>query len=148
MAEGFAKRLRDLRQEKGMSQAEAAALAGVSTNHYGKWERGIVFPRANALEALANAFGVTTKWLMIGQGEKTPAAEKAAKEERDRAARDEAVTIYSVEKEQELKDIVTLIGCLKQLDIPKARKRHIHKTLCAYRTELESIVLFGEEARL
>lgn len=145
MAEGFAMRLKALRHEKGLSQAEAAALAGVSTNHYGKWELGKAFPRAASLEALAEAFGVTSKWLMIGQGEKTPAAEQAARAEKERTARDEAVTAYPMEKEQELKDIVTLIGCLKQLDIPKARKRHIHRTLCVYRADLESIVLFGEE---
>lgn len=147
MAEGFAMRLRDLRHEKGLSQAEAAKLAGVSANHYGAWERGKSFPRASSLDALAKAFGVTSKWLMIGQGEKTPVAEQAAKEERARIFRDEAVTAYPAEKEQELKDIVTLIECLKQLNIPKARKRHIHRTLCAYRADLESIVLFGEEAR-
>lgn len=139
-------RLRDLRHEKGLSQAEAAELVGVSANHYGKWELGKAFPRATSLDALAKAFGVTSKWLMIGQGEKTPEAVQAAREERERTARDEAVTAYPAEKEQELKDIVTLIGCLKQLDIPKARKRHIHRTLCAYRADLESIVLFGEEA--
>ena len=147
MADGFAMRLRELRHEKGLSQAEAAELAGVSANHYGKWELGKSFPRASTLDALAKAFGVTPKWLMIGQGEKTPAAEQAAKEERERVRRDETVTVYPAEKEQELKDIVTLIGCLKQLDIPKARKRHIHRTLCAYRVDLESIVLFGEEVQ-
>lgn len=140
-------RLKELRHAQGMTQAEAAALAGVSVNHYGKWELGKAFPRAASIDALAKAFGVTSKWLMIGQGEKTPAAEQAAREERERVTRDEAVTAYPMEKEQELKDIVTLIGCLKQLDIPKARKRHIHRTLCAYRADLESIVLFGEEAR-
>lgn len=140
-------RLKELRHAQGMTQAEAAALAGVSVNHYGKWELGKAFPRAASIDALAKAFGVTSKWLMIGQGEKTPAAEQAAREERERVARDEAVTAYPMEKEQELKDIVTLIGCLKQLDIPKACKRHIHRTLCAYRADLESIVLFGEEVR-
>lgn len=147
MADGFAMRLRNLRREKGLSQAEVAELIGVSANHYGKWELGKVFPRAASLEALADAFGVTSKWLMIGQGEKTPAAEQQAKEERARVLKDEAVTAYPAEKEQELKDIVTLIECLKQLNIPKARKRHIHRTLCAYRADLESIVLFGEEVR-
>ena len=129
-----------------MDQAELAALAGVSRANISKWENSECFPRATSLEALAKALGVTSKWLMIGQGEKTPEEEQRAKVERERRARDEAVTVYPAEKEQELKDIVTLIECLKQLDIPKARKRHIHRTLCAYRADLESIVLFGEEA--
>lgn len=145
MAEGFTTRLRSLRHEKGMSQAEAAALAGVSVNHYGKWELGKAFPRASSLEVLAGSFGVNVKWLLTGQGEKTPEDERRAREEREKVNRDESCTVYNIEDELKLKDIETLIGCLRQLDIPKVRKRHIHKTLCAYRAELESIVLFGKE---
>ena len=33
-------RMKELRKEHKLTQADAAKLAGVSTNHYGKYERG------------------------------------------------------------------------------------------------------------
>lgn len=77
-------------------------------------------------------------------GEKTPEAQQKKAEEMQSKLKDEKVTKYSRESEERLRDIETVIKFIKQMDVPKERKRHIHKTLSRYRTELENVVLFGE----
>lgn len=96
------------------------------------------------MKSIADTFEVTSKWLETGLGEKTPVEAEAKAEAVKAKKRDESVTCYSREDEEKLRDIETVIRYIKQMDIPKERKRHIHRTLSAYRTDLENIVLFGE----
>ncbi|MEE0898145.1 MAG: hypothetical protein U0L88_11020, partial [Acutalibacteraceae bacterium] len=108
------------------------------------WEGGRYAPKAEWIKAIAETFEVTPKWLETGLGEKTPQEAKAKEEAVKAKKRDEAVTCYNREDEERLRDIETVIRFIKQMDIPKERKRHIHRTLSQYRTDLENIVLFGE----
>ena len=131
-------RLFEIRTEHGLTRDEASVLVGASHSSWSNWEAEKYAPKAEMMKSIADTFEVTSKWLETGLGEKTPVeADKAKK-------RDESVTCYSREDEEKLRDIETVIRYIKQMDIPKERKRHIHRTLSAYRTDLENIVLFGE----
>ncbi len=60
---GMYQRLRDLKEDADLTQKQVADLIGVSTNHYGKYERGetdIPFEKAIAL---AEYYGVTLDYL-------------------------------------------------------------------------------------
>lgn len=140
---GFGERLKEIRTENTLNMSEAAELVGVSASTYHNWENGH-YPRAEAVRQIASAFGVTAKWLETGLGEKTTEQEQAKAAETQAKKRDESSTVYNREDEEKLRDIETVIKFIKQMDIPKDRKRHIHRTMSAYRTELENIVLFGE----
>jgi transcriptional regulator with XRE-family HTH domain len=56
-AASFGARLRELRLARGFTQQALADRAGVSVNAVGAWERGLRFPRAAAVDALARALG-------------------------------------------------------------------------------------------
>jgi len=140
----FADRLKELRTEHSFSQREAAQLIGASPSQYCKWENGECFPRPEFVRKIAEAYSVLPKWLEIGQGYRTQKEADEAKAEAERRRRDEKVTSFNIADEQRLKDITTCIQQIKSMDIPKERKRSIHRTLSGYRTELEQIVYFGE----
>lgn len=71
--EGFAKRLRDLRKQKNLSQTELGQLAELHYTHIGRFERGASRPSGDTLKRLADALGVTSDYLLDG------AADEAAK---------------------------------------------------------------------
>ena len=56
-----------LRAEKGWSQAELARRIGVSTSAVGMYEQGRREPSLNLLVRLAQEFGVTTDYLLMGE---------------------------------------------------------------------------------
>ncbi|VTT97602.1 hypothetical protein : Uncharacterized protein OS=Oscillibacter sp. 1-3 GN=C816_01775 PE=4 SV=1: HTH_3 [Gemmataceae bacterium] len=74
---GFKENLKRLREAKGLTQAAAAASAGVAFRSYQNWEAGIREPRLDALKKLADAFGVSADELLAGVGDE-PEPEKPA----------------------------------------------------------------------
>ncbi len=62
--EKFIERLKELRQEKGLSQAQLAKATGISTGAIGFWETGERVPNAQSVIVLAKFFGVTTDYLL------------------------------------------------------------------------------------
>jgi transcriptional regulator with XRE-family HTH domain len=52
------RRIRELREEKGLGQAELARRAGLYTNTLYRFEKGLQTPGATMVEKLANAIGV------------------------------------------------------------------------------------------
>lgn len=60
----FAKRLKELRNERGLSQAELAKATGLSHTALVYWENEKRIPKANAVLILAEFFGVTTDYLL------------------------------------------------------------------------------------
>ena len=56
-----------LRAEKGWSQAELARRIGVSASAVGMYEQGRREPSLNLLVRLAQEFGVTTDYLLMGE---------------------------------------------------------------------------------
>lgn len=65
------------RKKAGLSQEALAERLGVSRQAISKWETGDAVPEVNKLLLLANAFGVTTDWLLCDE---EPEEEKAAEE--------------------------------------------------------------------
>lgn len=65
------------RKHAALSQEELAARIGVSRQSISKWETGEAAPEISKLPLLAQAFGVTTDWLLSEDGipEEAPAAE-------------------------------------------------------------------------
>ena len=65
-------RIAILRISKGWSQAELARRIGVSTSAVGMYEQGRREPSLGLLARLAQEFGVTTDYLLMGE---TPACD-------------------------------------------------------------------------
>lgn len=137
-------RLFEIRTEHGLTRDEASIMVGASHSSWSNWESGRYAPKASALKTIAQTFGVTERWLEIGLGEKTLEEAEAKAKAMEAKKKDETQVVYNKEDEERLRDIETVIRFIKQMDIPKERKRHIHRTLSGYRTDLENIVLFGE----
>ena len=57
-------RIRELRQEKQLSQEELARLLGVDRSAVARWETGVNLPRASKLMTLAKIFSCTLDELM------------------------------------------------------------------------------------
>lgn len=62
--EKFAERLKELRNEKGLSQAQLAKATGLSRTALVYWETEQRVPNAKAIVILAKFFGVTTDYLL------------------------------------------------------------------------------------
>lgn len=62
MTNGY--KLRQIRQEKGMSQAEVAFRLDTTQQQYNKYETGKQDPSARVIIALAEIYGVTTDELL------------------------------------------------------------------------------------
>jgi len=60
------KRIKDLRADRGLSQAELADAAGTSEEWIRKLERGVRAPSLATLEAVSRGLGVTVAALFAG----------------------------------------------------------------------------------
>lgn len=60
----FPKRLRILREKRGMSQRTLAQLCGLSKNMISKFEKGEKAPSVQTLGQIADYFGVSTDYLL------------------------------------------------------------------------------------
>jgi transcriptional regulator with XRE-family HTH domain len=69
MNNGFSERLKQLRKQRDLSQAQLAKAVGVHQNHIGRYERGESQPSADALRRLAEALTVTTDYLIEGMSD-------------------------------------------------------------------------------
>lgn len=67
----FAKRLHDLRRDKGWSQPELGKMIGTSGAIIGRYERGEMTPSIEVATKLAQAFGVTVDYLVSQEGQPT-----------------------------------------------------------------------------
>ncbi|NBI66879.1 XRE family transcriptional regulator [Pseudoflavonifractor sp. 60] len=60
----FGKRLKSLRQAKGLKQIDMAGIMGITDRHYQRFEYGKVNVPATTLNFFADFFGVTTDYLL------------------------------------------------------------------------------------
>lgn len=60
----IAKRIRDLRDDKGMSQKGLAKLMGVSPSVTNSWEKGRTEPDIEMIKKLCKLFGCTAGYLI------------------------------------------------------------------------------------
>jgi len=71
--EPFAKRLRQIRRQKHLSQSELAEIAGITTRSIQNYESGSRMPNSLEItEKLAAALDVTTTYLLGAEEETTP----------------------------------------------------------------------------
>lgn len=63
---GIARRLRELRHEKGWTQEQASRNINCSWRALQRWERGHAQPNWESVKLLANGYGVTTAQI-VGQ---------------------------------------------------------------------------------
>lgn len=59
-------RIRQLRKQKAMTQAQLAKIAKVSAAAVTQWESGLQVPKSESLTLIANCFGVSPAWLLTG----------------------------------------------------------------------------------
>lgn len=62
--EAFSERLKELRCEHNLSQAQLANLTGLSKSAIAFWEVGARIPNAQAIIILAKFFGVSSDYLL------------------------------------------------------------------------------------
>lgn len=55
------------RKSEGLSQADLARRVGISSVAVGKWESGLNQPKGRYINDLANALGVSVRWLLTGE---------------------------------------------------------------------------------
>ena len=60
----IASRIKELRNESGLSQANLAKKIGVTQKAIDYWERGINEPKASYIIALCDFFGVSADYLL------------------------------------------------------------------------------------
>ncbi|MCL2675324.1 MAG: helix-turn-helix domain-containing protein [Firmicutes bacterium] len=57
-------RIKELREERGLSQAQLAAAVGLSQNTISQYETGILEPKNKTIKKLCEYFGVTAGYLL------------------------------------------------------------------------------------
>ena len=67
LSQPMGSRLRVVREQAGLSQAELATRVGVETASIAAWERDERQPRANRLVMLCGVLDVSLKWLFEGR---------------------------------------------------------------------------------
>jgi len=60
----FAQRLKELREEQGLTQSQLGAKTGISQAGIAKWETGDRSPSIDSIIALANFFNCTADYLI------------------------------------------------------------------------------------
>ncbi len=63
-AKMFASRLKDLRNEQGLSQENLAKILGVDSSTIAKYEGGMMFPKMSKTLALARTFNISIDYLL------------------------------------------------------------------------------------
>lgn len=66
--EGFASRIAILRQQNALTASDLAKLAEVTPAAVWNWEKNGTTPRQSTLELLASKLGVTSQFLLTGEG--------------------------------------------------------------------------------
>ena len=68
MRQEIGKRLRLIREEKGITQAELGEKLGIQFQHVSKYERGETVPTWENLIKLNELYNVNINWLLTGKG--------------------------------------------------------------------------------
>ena len=118
-------RIKELRQNRGFSQAQLAELLSISPQTVDEYELGGIKPPAETLVILADLFGVSIDYLFGRETSKTPAEpspeQQAAREVRQAVIDDPE--LYSFWRELEQKpDLQILLSQTKHLPPETIRK--------------------------
>lgn len=81
MEEGMAKRIKALRQEKGLTLEQVADVVGVGKSTVRKWETGMIANmKRDKIASLAKALGTTPEYLMGWEEKKVSPSEPSLTE--------------------------------------------------------------------
>lgn len=69
MIQSLGTRVREARKARNLTQEDLAHLAGVRAGTIFRTEAEASAPRIESLAAIARALGVTTDWLLTGEGD-------------------------------------------------------------------------------
>jgi len=69
-------RLKELRKESGLNQADVAAKLNIRRETYTKYETGAIQPPSDMILAISNFFEVSADWLLNNTNEKTQLTEQ------------------------------------------------------------------------
>lgn len=86
----LAKKMIELRKQNGLSQQDLADRLGVSRQAISRWETGAVQPLADSVKSLAQAFQVSTDYLLnddLDTPTPPPTAQPAPPQEKPKSAR-------------------------------------------------------------
>ncbi len=72
----YAKRLKELREEKGLTQEALGELVGLTKANISKYESGKLEPNIDTINYLANYFNVSTDYLLGRTDNRTTGMEK------------------------------------------------------------------------
>lgn len=163
----FVERLDDLRKKHELTVTEACELIGVPYQTYYNWAHGDSFPRPDGIKKIAEAYGVTTAWLMTGNEPADAQIEKKEEPEREVVTEETIPTKpsepartykiyenpqsrsrsvrYHSKDAQALQDINTVINQIKYMNIDRDKKKSVHKTMSEIRMDLECKVFYGDD---
>lgn len=68
----FPKKLRRLREEKGLSQGQVAKKIGIESQRISKYERGVLYPTTEIMLRLVGIFDISLDYLLRGQKDADP----------------------------------------------------------------------------
>ena len=108
----FAKRIKALRLQKGISQGEIAKKIGIHKINYGRYERGESQPSAETLTKLADVLNVSTDYLLEGEEQDAIVANF---EDRDLLKIFSKVETLPLEEKETIKDLIDAYLKRKQL---------------------------------
>ena len=74
----FPKKLKQLRQDRGLSQGQLAKKIGADLQRVSKYERGVNCPTAEMVVRIANVFDVSLDYLLRGKMEGTSRIKNAS----------------------------------------------------------------------
>lgn len=77
----FRIKLKELREEKNLSQYEFAKVFGVAQSTVGGWESGARIPRLPMIEKIAAFFNVSTDYLLGKEDDAEPSVDQQLSEE-------------------------------------------------------------------
>lgn len=66
------RRIRDLREEKGKTQKEIAAILNLKQPHYYRYEKGVLDPPTEMLSTLADYYETSTDYILGRTDERKP----------------------------------------------------------------------------
>lgn len=94
-SENFASRIAALRQRNALTASDLAKLAEVTPAAVWNWEKNGITPRQSTLDTLAEKLGVTSQFLLTGQGDEFPPARSATPRD---PRHDEMLALASLEE--------------------------------------------------
>lgn len=118
MGDGFPQRLRELRKQKDLSQAELGKLVRVHYTHIGRYERGVSRPSADILKRMADVLGVSGDYLMAGS---TQEVARARLEDRELVRMFQEVETLSEEDRAVVKKLLDAFLMKKQIQAMAVR---------------------------